>query len=119
MTAASFLRFCASKTKLPSKCAMSVFSMSFAADRYLAAAVIEAFNVGDLNDGLFSPLTKEVLGSVITLNELFCSAFEINRKDSADGIPGILYGRYDGDNYDGGNPWVLLSATLAQLFYRQ
>jgi len=83
------------------------------------AAVIAAFNVGDLGDGLFAPLSKEVLGTVITLNDLFCSTFNINRKDAAAGIPGILYGRYEGDSYDGGNPWVLLSAALAQLIYRQ
>ncbi len=26
--------------------------------------------------------------------------------------------RYQGDTYDGGNPWVLLTAGLAQLLYR-
>lgn len=30
----------------------------------------------------------------------------------------MLYGRYDGDTYMGGNPWVLISANLARLFYR-
>lgn len=33
------------------------------------------------------------------------------------GIPGILYGRYEGDHYAGGNPWILLSASLAELLY--
>eukprot|EP00440_Ansanella_granifera_P040910 gb/GFBE01044361.1/.p1 GENE.gb/GFBE01044361.1/~~gb/GFBE01044361.1/.p1 ORF type:complete len:558 (+),score=119.96 gb/GFBE01044361.1/:1-1674(+) len=88
-------------------------------DRRKDAAVIEAFNVGDLGDGLFAPLSKEVLGTVITLNELFCRTFAINRKDGKAGIPGILYGRYDGDSYHGGNAWVLTSAALAQLIYRQ
>ena len=32
-------------------------------------------------------------------------------------MPGILYGRYLGDVYEGGNPWQLLSASLAELFY--
>merc|ERR1719262_1620789 len=68
---------------------------------------------------MFAPLSKEVLGTIVTLNDLFCNSFDINQKDSAAGIPGILYGRYEGDTYDGGNPWVLLSATLAQLIYRQ
>jgi len=89
-----------------------------AQNRKKDSAVIEAFNVGDLNDGLFPVLGKEVLGTVITLNELFCNAYEINKKDTADGVPGILYGRYENDNYDGGNPWVLLSASLALLLYR-
>ena len=30
----------------------------------------------------------------------------------------MLYGRYQGDVYDGGNPWVLTSGCLAELFYR-
>lgn len=29
----------------------------------------------------------------------------INRLDDLNSIPGILYGRYLGDEYDGGNPW--------------
>ncbi len=33
-------------------------------------------------------------------------------------MPGVLYGRYPGDTYAGGNPWVLTTAALAQLFYR-
>lgn len=32
-------------------------------------------------------------------------------------IPGMLYGRYPGDSYAGGNPWQLLSAVLAEAFY--
>eukprot|EP00933_Yihiella_yeosuensis_P034825 TRINITY_DN282_c3_g1_i1.p1 TRINITY_DN282_c3_g1~~TRINITY_DN282_c3_g1_i1.p1 ORF type:complete len:507 (+),score=107.60 TRINITY_DN282_c3_g1_i1:83-1603(+) len=83
------------------------------------SSVIHAFNVGDLHDKFYPALSKEVLGTVITLNELFCNAFEINQKDSAAGIPGILYGRYEGDNYQGGNPWILLSTELATLAYRQ
>merc|ERR1711935_466393 len=44
--------------------------------------------------------------------------YTINQKDDAAGIPGILYGRYEGDTYAGGNPWILTSACLAQLYYR-
>mmetsp|Transcript_106657 Transcript_106657/g.296837 ORF Transcript_106657/g.296837 Transcript_106657/m.296837 type:complete len:538 (+) Transcript_106657:122-1735(+) len=83
------------------------------------SAVIEAFNVGDLDDGVFSPLSKYVLGTVVTLNELFCKEYAINRADTSAGMPGIMYGRYSGDHYNGGNPWVLLSASLARLIYRQ
>ena len=39
-------------------------------------------------------------------------------QDSSSKLPGVLYGRYPGDNYAGGNPWVLTSAALAQLLYR-
>uniref|UniRef100_A0A7S4LNP1 glucan 1,4-alpha-glucosidase n=1 Tax=Oxyrrhis marina TaxID=2969 RepID=A0A7S4LNP1_OXYMA len=89
-------------------------------NRQKDTAVIEAFNDGDFDGNtMFAPLSKEVLGTVVTLNDLFCSTYEINQKDTAAGVPGILYGRYEGDSYDGGNPWVLLTATLAQLIYRQ
>jgi len=101
---------------------MAHFDGSFvfeAEQRKKDAAVIEAFNDGSLQDEWFAPLSKEVLGTVVALNDLFCGMFAINRVDGAAGIPGILYGRYEGDNYDGGNPWVLLSATLAELIYRQ
>ena len=30
----------------------------------------------------------------------------------------MLIGRYPGDTYAGGNPWQLLTAVLAELFYR-
>jgi hypothetical protein len=30
----------------------------------------------------------------------------------------VLIGRYPGDTYAGGNPWVLSTAALAQLLYR-
>lgn len=83
------------------------------------AAVIEAFNVGDLGDDYFNPLSPEVLGTVRTLNELFCSDLAVNQIDNLRGLPGVLYGRYEGDTYDGGNAWVLLSASLARLIYRQ
>lgn len=51
-------------------------------------------------------------------NEAFCAEYPINLKDSQAAMPGILYGRYPGDHYAGGNPWILISAALAQLFYR-
>jgi glucoamylase len=31
--------------------------------------------------------------------------WDINRIDNKAGVPGILYGRYPGDSYAGGNPW--------------
>jgi len=86
-------------------------------------AVIIAFNYGDLGDDHLAPLSPEVLNTVIQLNHFFCHTYKINTRDAADGVPGILYGRYEGDVYspewDGGNPWVLITAALAQLIYRQ
>lgn len=89
------------------------------ATRRRDSAVIEAINVGHLSDGYLPLLSKYVLGTVITLNDLFCEEYDVNRADSEKGVPGVLYGRYSGDRYAGGNPWVLLSVSLARLVYRQ
>eukprot|EP01094_Clydonella_sp_ATCC50884_P027108 TRINITY_DN7654_c0_g1_i1.p1 TRINITY_DN7654_c0_g1~~TRINITY_DN7654_c0_g1_i1.p1 ORF type:complete len:425 (-),score=122.80 TRINITY_DN7654_c0_g1_i1:79-1215(-) len=82
------------------------------------AAVINGFNVGYANDGMFAPTSKEVAGTIQTLNSLFTNMFSINSQDTAQGVPGILYGRYQGDSYAGGNPWILTTNALAQLLYR-
>eukprot|EP00656_Telonema_subtile_P018675 TRINITY_DN20112_c0_g1_i1.p1 TRINITY_DN20112_c0_g1~~TRINITY_DN20112_c0_g1_i1.p1 ORF type:complete len:517 (-),score=107.31 TRINITY_DN20112_c0_g1_i1:122-1672(-) len=87
------------------------------ASRQKDAAVFEAFNHGYLQDGVMGPTSKEAAGTVSTLTELFCSSFAVNAADSAAGVPGVLIGRYDGDHYAGGNPWHLLTASLAQLLY--
>ena len=44
--------------------------------------------------------------------------YAVNTADTAAGTPGVLIGRYPGDTYAGGNPWVLSTAALAQLLYR-
>jgi len=82
------------------------------------AAVFEALNHGYLNDGVMSPSSTEVAGTVSTLVDLFCTQYSINGADSTNGVPGVLIGRYDGDHYAGGNPWHLLTASLARLLYR-
>merc|ERR1719223_396606 len=66
---------------------------------------------------MFSPTGKEVAGTINNFNQLFCSSFTINQVDNKAGLPGILYGRYQGDNYAGGNPWILLTSALAELLY--
>jgi len=43
----------------------------------------------------------------------------VNQDAARAGSPGVLFGRYEGDVYAGGNPWVLLTASAANLFYRQ
>jgi glucoamylase len=90
-----------------------------ATNRCKDTAVVEAFNVGYMNDGVFAPLNKEVIATLSGLGKLFCSDFAVNQKAANDGTPGILFGRYEGDGYAGGNPWILLSASAATLFYRQ
>eukprot|EP00913_Durusdinium_trenchii_P020751 g19491.t1 len=54
-------------------------------------------------------------------NKEFCSLYALNQEESGNGRPGILYGRYAADKYggeDGGNPWVLITAALANLLYQ-
>jgi len=82
------------------------------------AAVFEAFNHGYLDDGVMGPTSKQVAGTISTFVDLFCAQYAINGADTAAGVPGVLIGRYDGDHYAGGNPWHLLTASLAQLLYR-
>jgi hypothetical protein len=52
----------------------------------------------DLND-------EKVLDTIIYYNKIFCNLYEINQLDTANRIPGVLWGRYVGDVYAGGNPW--------------
>mmetsp|Transcript_33419 Transcript_33419/g.93798 ORF Transcript_33419/g.93798 Transcript_33419/m.93798 type:complete len:571 (+) Transcript_33419:58-1770(+) len=86
-------------------------------NRLMDSAVIIAFNDGYLNDGFFAPNSEEVSGTIATLNDVFYSTFPINAIDDQIGLPGILYGRYPGDVYAGGNPWILNTAALAHLYY--
>ncbi|CAJ1375967.1 unnamed protein product [Effrenium voratum] len=74
-------------------------------DRRKDTAVIEAFNVGDLEDGLFGPLSTPVVRTLATLSDLFCKSYAVNQQAAAAKTPGVLFGRYEGDSYDGGNPW--------------
>lgn len=87
-------------------------------NRLQDAAVICALNTGDLNDGFLSPTSFEVASTVKTFVDLFRATFAINQIDDKAGIPGVLLGRYNGDTYAGGNPWILTSACLANLMYR-
>jgi glucoamylase len=81
--------------------------------------VIVGLNDGfDESDGMFSPISVEVAKTVAFYTSVYCQEYAINQQDTANGISGVLYGRYKGDVYAGGNPWQLLSAALAGLFYR-
>ena len=86
---------------------------------------IDGATLAALNDGVsddmstpFTPTSEYVAGTVSTLVTAFCDAYPINSGDTNAGVPGILIGRYPGDVYGGGNPWILLTNHLAQLFYR-
>lgn len=81
-------------------------------------AVIVGFNSGFNGDDLFYPTSMEVASTVRAYNSMFCDEYSINSADTSAGVPGILYGRYAGDTYAGGNPWILTTAALGNLFYR-
>ena len=88
-------------------------------NRMKDGAVIVGFNDGFAeDDGLFAPTSFEVAATVRNYNLEFCQEWAINPTDTTKGVPGVLYGRYPGDTYAGGNPWVLSSSALANLFYR-
>jgi len=90
-----------------------------ATGRTYDGAVIVAFNVGfDSSDNLFYPTSYEVAKTVQAYNTMFCNEYPINSKDTSSKVPGILYGRYQNDIYAGGNPWILSTAALANVFYR-
>eukprot|EP00475_Leptophrys_vorax_P045008 TRINITY_DN922_c0_g1_i1.p1 TRINITY_DN922_c0_g1~~TRINITY_DN922_c0_g1_i1.p1 ORF type:complete len:621 (-),score=167.52 TRINITY_DN922_c0_g1_i1:85-1947(-) len=94
--------------------------------RELDSASHLAVLYGDAGDGFLSASSQEVQSSVSVLINSFKTYFQINVKDTASGIPGVLVGRYLYDSYaggnssqpGGGNPWVLCSSSLAEIFYR-
>ena len=89
------------------------------ASRTRDGAVIVGLNAGwDQWDNMFNPTSFQVASTVKYYNDLFCSEYPINWADTNAGIPGIMYGRYQGDIYAGGNPWILTSGALASVFYR-
>ena len=51
----------------------------------------------------------------------FCRIYPVNQQDSLQKVPGVLFGRFEKDKYGPqkqGNPWVLLTAALANLLYK-
>ena len=86
-------------------------------NRPVDGAVIVGINDGyDSEDNFLNPLSYEVASTVYFYNQVFSSEYPINKFDMSK--YGILYGRYPGDVYAGGNPWILTTAALASLMYR-
>ena len=63
------------------------------------------------------PTDPLVAATIKTLNNDFCAKFQVNNYSVYD-VPGIFYGRYPSDVYWGGNPWLLVTAGLADTFYK-
>ncbi len=84
-------------------------------NRQQDGAVIHS--IATFGEFLYGPTSSEAADTIKVYAKTFCDEYPINREEIAAGIPGILIGRYPGDNYAGGNPWQLLTAALAEVFY--
>ena len=90
-----------------------------ASNRQIDSSVFIGFNNGfDVSDHDYAPTSFEVASTVNTYVNAFCAEYPVNTGDTEKGIPGVLIGRYPGDTYANGNPWILTTAALAQLLYR-
>lgn len=88
-----------------------------ATNRPIDGAVIIGLNAGyDESDNFLNPLSYEVASTVYYYNLAFSSEYSVNFSDME--LFGILYGRYPGDIYAGGNPWIITTSALATLMYR-
>jgi len=84
-------------------------------NRMIDGSVIHA--IASFGKYLYKPSGTEAAATVDVYAKHFCEDYSINQKDQDAKEPGILIGRYRGDTYAGGNPWQLLTAGLAQMFY--
>ena len=80
----------------------------------LDVEVIVAVVDADRNSAAHSVLDDRVQASVAVFEDLFRSSYPINRRSDV----GLGYGRYAGDVYYGGNPWVFITADFARFYYR-
>ncbi|CAG0926166.1 unnamed protein product, partial [Notodromas monacha] len=74
-------------------------------------------SIATFGEFLFPPESPEGASTVAFLAKKFCREYPINQADNEAGVPGVLIGRYPGDQYAGGNPWQLLTAVTAEFFY--
>lgn len=69
--------------------------------------------------GAYNADSSEAADTLQVLSYKFCEEYPINQNDIVKpGKSGILIGRYPGDSYAGGNPWQLLTAVTAEVFYK-
>ncbi len=84
-------------------------------DNFDAAVVMAAVH-SRLSDGRFSLLDERVLATAAKAEDLFLRLYPINGRKAAN--EGVLYGRYEGDTYYGGNPFVFITFAFAEAHYR-
>ncbi|QDS68606.1 hypothetical protein FKW77_001152 [Venturia effusa] len=90
-------------------------------------AVVLGVLHGYTDDNVFSPTNDQVLATAYQVATSFLSVYPIAKVtlNPAGNILGIPIGRYPEDAYngtgtapDGGNPWYLTTAAMAELFYK-
>ncbi|WED44437.1 glycoside hydrolase family 15 protein [Legionella cardiaca] len=85
----------------------------------LDSAVILGVLLGYTDNTPFAPDNYYVKKTVTALKEQYRSLYPINDNHH----DALLFGRYPGDTYDGyrndglGNPWFILTATMAEYYY--
>ncbi len=79
------------------------------------AAVMAAVHAG-LPDGRGSLLDERILSHAARAEDLFIRLFPVNAARGAD--EGVLYGRYEADQYVGGGAWVFTTLEFAEAHYR-
>lgn len=93
---------------------------------YLDAAVILALIHGYANDGVYSYTNEQVQSTVVRFVTSFISTYTLANvtQDSSGQVLGVPIGRYPEDIYNGtgtqengGNPWYLTTAAVAQYFW--
>jgi len=84
-------------------------------DKLDTAAVMAAVHAG-LPDGRGSLLDDRILSHAVRAEDLFIRLFPVNAARGAD--EGVLYGRYEGDQYVGGGAWVFTTLEFAEAHYR-
>ncbi|VBB18860.1 hypothetical protein YASMINEVIRUS_1392 [Yasminevirus sp. GU-2018] len=67
-----------------------------------------------------TPFNEELINSVADAVSMFREAYNVNKIDvlrhgTTNQFPHLLVGRYQNDKYYGGNPWVLTTASLANM----
>lgn len=86
----------------------------------LDASVILAVLHGHTDDGFINYTDKRMLATAEKLLQTFHSLYPINQVKDTVGTAIGRYpeDRYAGSNFNGGNPWVLLTAALSQYYFR-
>jgi len=74
-------------------------------------------SIATFGEYLYPANSEEAAATIDVLAHTFCNEYQINQQEVGAGEPGVLFGRYPGDSYAGGNPWPLLTAVAAEVFY--